>query len=186
VSFITTVFIVTVEKLDQTLQSRMWYWDRDEALSNYESITDQYDDERIVTLYSIDIEDTITERVDALMANRHSRTTVSPLEELRSNRKAPESKPEYSELRLDENSKELLIERTHNGDYWSFCISKPFTHTWRVMDSMDRTAIGRIYLQNPTALLPQYEYEYFKGNKEFSATFKSLQEAVVALLEANS
>lgn len=179
-----TLYIVTVEKLDKMLQSRMWYWDRAEALDMYDGAVDQYDDERIITVYSIDIQDTINERVDALMANRHSATGRPPLEELRSNRKAAALPVEYTPLRLRDKD-ELDIERTEGGDYWQYAVTKTFKNTWAVRDSED-ILTGTVSLRNPDGLLPEYEYERHQGgvNAPLKASFNSLQAAIEALIEA--
>lgn len=142
--FLTTIYIVTIERLDQTLQSRMWYWDRYEAMTMYEGIIDQYDDERIATVYSIDVQDTINERVDELMVNRHSISgNRAPLEELRSNRKAAEADDvTWGDLNYHPEGF-FLIERlkASTSEYWGFHV-EPYNvgdinepGAWRVIDT---------------------------------------------------
>lgn len=183
--FFTTIYIVTVEQLDQTLQSRVWYWDRDEANGAYEAIVDQYEDTRIATVYSIDVHDTIDERVNTLMANRHSRTNPSPMDELRSNRAAPEPKVEYTRLQLSAADKDsLYTERTVSPDYWGYRVTKAFRNAWTVRTT-DQQRIGAVYLTNPEGLLPSYQYEWFPtgANDPVTAVFPSLQDAVEGLIE---
>lgn len=145
--FLTTLYIVTVERLDQTLQSRIWYWDRYEAMTMYEGIIDQYDDERIATVYSIDIQDTINERVDELMKNRHSAVTQTPLEELRSNRKAAEADDvTWGELEFRPDG-EFYIERlkASTSEYWPFRVeAHDSTGGWRVIDATTDVPMGII------------------------------------------
>ena len=181
-SFFTTVHIVTVEQLDQRLQSRVWYWDRTEAIDAYNAIVDQYEDTRIATVYSIDVHDTIDERVNTLMANRHSNTNRSPLEELRSNRTAPEPAVEYTPIMITTDGTALYTERTQSPDFWGYKLTKTFRNTWTGRGT-DGERVGAVYLLQPEALLPEYQYERMVGNTVRQASFQSLQEATEALIE---
>lgn len=85
--YFDTIYIITEEKPDTTLVRKQWFWDKEEAEQFYQN--QLYIEDRVITLYAFDLRDTINERIDALMANRHSNTVVSPLQEIRSSRPAP-------------------------------------------------------------------------------------------------
>lgn len=182
-SIFTNIYIVAVENLGEMLQNRRWYWDRSEALDVYNEAVNEDENTRIVTLYSIDMEDVIEERVDSLMANRHSRTSPTPLEELRSSRAATAApEPEYSNLRYDEGSTHLLIERTLGGEFWQYRIIKR-SSGWHVreLETFGGGRIGAVYLNDPDAVMPEYEFE--KEVDKALGSRASLREAVIALLE---
>jgi hypothetical protein len=183
-SFFTTIYIVTIEKLDQTLQSRAWYWDRTEANDKYNEAVDEYEDTRIVTVYSIDMQGTIEEKITQFMANRHSSVNRPPLDELRSSRKAEKPAVEYTPLVVTAEGTGLYIERSMAGEYWAYALSKRFRNTWTVRE-MDGTRVGAIYLIDPEGLMPQYQYERFEEgrNAPLKATFPALQQAAEALIE---
>lgn len=148
--YFTTIHIVTVEKLNQMLEKRMWFWDDTEGRDMYESAVIEVGDSRIVTLYSIDIQENINELVDKLMANRHSSVTPSPLQELRSNRKELEKEEaSWTELVFRPDGC-FTFERLLSPDYWPY-IMEPYsgelargTQAWRVLDATTATPIAII------------------------------------------
>lgn len=145
----TTIHIVTIEMKDQTLVQRMWFWDDTEAHDMYQSAVDEVGDIRIVTLYSIDVQDSINERVDELMKNRHSSVTQTPLQEVRSNRTAPDSEAvTWSELEFRPDG-EFYIERlkASTSEYWPYRVEAYEAYgddSWRVFDVTTGTPIGLI------------------------------------------
>ncbi len=142
--YFTTIHIVTVENKDQTLEKRMWFWDDTEGRDMYESAVDEVGDNRIVTLYSIDVQDRINEEVDRLMSNRHSYSTPTPLQELRSNRQAPgETEATWGELEFRPEGV-FTIERTLSPDYWPYTVERYGVDGWRVIDNTSGTPISII------------------------------------------
>jgi hypothetical protein len=141
--YFTTIHIVTIEFPDQSLVQRMWYWDVTEAKDMYQSAVDEVGESRIVTLYSIDVQDTINERVDELMKNRHSSVTQTPLQELRSNRPAPSEDVTWGELEFRPNG-EFYIERlkASTSEYWPYSVEPYGDFGWRVIDDTSQAPIG--------------------------------------------
>lgn len=177
-----TIYIVTVEKLDQMLQSRMWYSDHYEAMTIYERIIDRYLDDRIVTVYSVEVEDTINELVDDLMKNRHSSVSKTPLEELRSNRKAAEPELEWDGPRV--NGTDLIyMEVAYGGDYWGYDILKTNESTWglRVDGYADdpSTEVGTVAAIGD--LLPMYVARGTKGDQ--IGMFSTLEDGFKAVIK---
>lgn len=141
---LSTIHIVTLEMKDQSLIQRTWFLDEFEAKDMYESTVDAVGDIRIVTLYSIDIQENINELVDELMTNRHSH--VTPLQEVRSNRTAPESEDvTWGELEFRPDG-EFYIERrkASTSEYWPYRVESYADDMWRVFDVTTGTPIGII------------------------------------------
>jgi hypothetical protein len=176
--FFTTIHIVTIEKLDTSLERHMWFWDETEARDAYNEALDEVVDTRIVTRYSIDLNPDLDKLVASFMANRHSSINRPELVERETN--LPDTKrfePEYTLLRNDGDR--LYIERTMGGEFWSYTVSKHGSG-WHVRDFTGRERLGAIYQDDPKALMPKYTVE-FDGKESGHAA--DLQKAVELLIE---
>lgn len=145
--FFDTIYIVTEEKLDTSLLRKQWFWDKSEAEQFYHN--QLHIEERIITLYAFDLRETIDEKIDSLMANRHSHVTPSPLQEIQSTRPAPEEREEWTELVFRPDGC-FTFERIVSPDYWPYIV-EPYagelargTQSWRVLDGTTATPLAII------------------------------------------
>lgn len=115
--FFDTIFIVTSERENRELLERQWFWDRTDAEQFYHN--QMQIENRLITLYSYDLRDSIERQINALMVNRHSTVFPTALQELQSNRPALEKEAEWSELEYRPEGY-FYIERLKSPDYWPY------------------------------------------------------------------
>lgn len=148
-SFFTNIYIVVVETTGQMLESRKWFWERSEGVEAYNDAKSEFGHSRIITLYSFNMHDTIEDKVTQIMGNRHSLVNRPALEELRSNRPAPESEEAvWGELEFRPEGY-FYIERTKasTSEYWPYRVERYEVrgdNAWRVIDHTTGTPIGII------------------------------------------
>lgn len=140
--FFDTIYIITEEKLDSNLVRQQWFWDKDEAEQFYQNQLDIED--RIITLYAFDLRDTIEDTIRGLMSNRHSSLTPTPLQEIRSSRKAADE-GSWTDLEYRPEGY-FYIERINSPDYWPFKV-EPYgdSGSWRVVDATVGTPMAIIH-----------------------------------------
>jgi hypothetical protein len=166
------VYAVAVKRPTKT-GSTSWFWNRTEADSAFFDRVDEYGETSTVAIYRIDLADAIGEAVeDSISAGEAELLKIREPEK-------PE-KPEYTTLRYDTQDHNILyIERTFGGEFWAYTVEKRGNHSWSVFEDGQR--IGRIYQDDPTALLPSYTVE-LRADTDPVGYGASLQEAVEKLI----
>jgi hypothetical protein len=168
----TVVHAVTVTRPNKT-GSTAWFWNQTEADSDFYDKVDQHGKTATVRRLRVDVSQALGDAVEDLIA-------AGEAEVVKTHDPDEPEKPEYTTLRYDTQNHEILyIERTFGGEFWPYTVEKQTNTSWLVKES--GTRIGRIYQDDPTALLPSYSVE-LRADTDPVAYGASLQEAVEALI----
>lgn len=168
------VHAVTVTRPGKT-GSTAWFWNRTEADTNFYEKVEEYGETATIKRYRVDVSEAIAEAVEDLIA-------AGEAELVDTHEPDKPEQPEYTTLRYDTQNHEILyIERTFGGEFWPYTVEKQTNTSWLVKEQMSGERVGRIYQDDPTALLPSYSVE-LRADTDPVAYGASLQEAVEALI----
>ena len=167
----TTIHVV-LSKFQNTGKQK-WFWNRPEADSFFYDEQEANGKTHHIEVYALDIDDLINGAISDLINAGEGRLE-------REHKPDEPEKPEYTTLRYDTQNHEILyIERTFGGEFWPYTVEKRSKTSWTVLEDGQR--IGRVYQDDPTALLPSYSVE-IRADRDPVGYGTSLQEAVEKLI----
>lgn len=176
--FFETIYIVHLQDIKNQTNATAWYWDRTDAEQNYENAVSTHEDngsESVVTLYSTDITGLVGDYVDEALGNN-----PDSLNEIRSNRKAPEGEDvTWTELEFRADGT-FYIERLKSPDYWPYRVERYNEDQWRVFDATTMTPIAVI---SPRTVGSNETFRVVVNGYSQTKSFTNLKGAVIYAAE---